>query len=310
MSERIGGGGVEQLIIDQREWLDEAIRVIAGPEATLAVLEPPTEVRDDATMLSLKPAQELELREIVARFGIGAEYDIPSSADFDIIEGGKPWKILAEAEMATGIKIFAGSPDRVIGADEIKFLSDRFGVSVSDLKGISEYEMAKLLASGQEGFTEKVVEDEGIGYEVSEGNKTIQAETGQLLRIGNVNGRPVYMLRVDREDYIDQDGNTKFKHRPDGVKLLGFISDWLAKKGDGSSSIGLNTSNTYASRALDVIIAGAENGRDYRVGMYGRDTLTGIAGDKVPAQTPIKQIPGELCAIKRKLDVLSTIVAG
>ena len=310
MSEFENRKSLEQQITDQNAWLQEAVQLVTGTEKgnTLEVFLPPTEVRDDASNLDLTFDQETGLREIASRFGIGAEVDIPSGADYDVLEGGKPWKILAEAKMASGIKIFAGSAHRNIGDDEKTFLAENYRLANDNMATMTEYDMAAFLASQLGRFVQEELQDTGFGYEITQGNKSLSRDTGQLLRIGNIDGQAVYALRVDREDYVDEEGKKKYRHQPDGARLLGFVGEWLTIQGDNSSVVGLNTSNTYASRALDVVKAGLEAGRSFSVGMYGRNTLGKIAEDRVPGQTPINQIPGELHVIASKLQDLEALI--
>ena len=310
MSEFENGSTLEQRIMEQNAWLHEAVQVVTGQENSnpLEVFLPPTEVRDDVLKLDINSDQEVKLREIAGRFGIGSEMDIPSGADYDVLEGGKPWKILAEANIASGVKVFAGSAHRKIGEDEKTFLVESYGIEVKDLADMTEFDMTAFLASKSEGFVHEELQDTGFGYEITEGNRNVAKANGQLLRVGNIDGQAVYVLRVDREDYVDEAGKNKYRNQPDGARLLGFISDWLSTKGDDSSVIGLNTSNTYASRALDVVKAGQEAGRAFTVGMYGRNNLRKIAEDRVPEQTPINQIPGELYVIASKLKDLEEVI--
>jgi hypothetical protein len=128
----------------------------------------------------------------------------------------------------------------------------------------------------------------------------IEQKTGQLTQIGTENGAPVYMIRVDREDFVNEQGESKYR-QPDSAALLGIMDQILSAQGQTEQSLGLITSNTYASRALDVVRAGLSSGRNYFVGMYGRQTLATIKGEEVSAPTAINQIPGELHVIAGKL---------
>lgn len=308
MSELERTNSLEEMLANQKQWLAEAVTIVGkeGQEPS-AVFDPASEVRNDSPGLELSTFQEQELRDVAGRFGIGAEYDIPSGADYDLLEGGKPWKIAAEATMSEGIQTFAGSPNRLIGQDEIDFFAEKHGV---DASGWTEYESAVFIAKHQPGFVEEPALDTGFGYDIKNNFAIVAEATGQHVRIGRKNGAPVYAFRVDREDYIDDEGNKKYRNQPNGAALLGFMSDWRGAVGDSSSSIGLNTSNTYASRALDVTKAGLEKGREFTVGMYGRDNLRSIAEHRVPAEAPINQIPGELHTIAIKISQIEDLTKG
>ena len=72
------------------------------------------------------------MRNAALRIGIGLKGDsVPEASPRRVlIEGGKPWKIQAESELASTYAgsdaehFFVGSPDRVIGDDEFAFIAD------------------------------------------------------------------------------------------------------------------------------------------------------------------------------------------
>jgi hypothetical protein len=267
------------------------------------VFAAPTEVRDDTEPLQLSQDQETSLREIAGRFGIGGEADVFSGASVDVIEGGKPWKIEAEARLANGTKIFAGSAERAIGADEAEYLQPK--LQPGQTMPQTEHDAARLIAESEPGFV--ALEDQRIvlfGYAVSEqGIENFAEASGQIVQIGETFGQPVYVARVDREYYTTEDGRSKYR-QPGGVDLLQIAAQAMEVDGREVSSVGLLTSNTYASRALDVTLAGMKDGRDYRVGMYGRQTLAEVKGEEVASPVPVNQIPGELYVIAGKLEKL------
>ena len=290
---------IEQYVADRKAWLQEGLEILG-----LDVYPEPTEVRADGEDLGLSADQEIAFREVAGRFGLGGEVDVVSGARHQIIEGGKPWKIEAEAAIADKAEtvIYAGSPHRIIGQDERDYLTTKYGAELPDQ--VSEYYAAVMIATNQKDF---VISESSVlpfGYDIDNGHTLVQEQTGQLVQMGTQNGRPVLALRVDREDYEDEEGNKKYRNQPDSAALMGFIADVLSATGDDVSSVGLNTSNTYASRAIDAVRAGLSRGRVFEVGMYGRETLAEIQGKPATEPTAINQIPGELHAMSAKLSAL------
>lgn len=296
--------------VRQREaWLADGVEVLTGSrEGRPADIFPsPTEVRDDSAPLALTDEQEAALREVAGRFGIGGEVAIPAACDYEIIEGGKPWKMDAEASMSTGIQIFAGTPYRTIGNDEATYLRAKGYVDTTE--PLSEYDVAQIVASKQPGFKELGV---GVvlpfGYDIDNEHALVHERTGQLVQIGTNNGEPVLCLRVDREVYVNDEGKSRYRNQPDSAALMGFISDALTANGNETASVGLLTSSTYASRSIDAVRVGLGRGRQFAVGMYGRQTLADVKGEPVAAPSGINQIPGELHTVATKLDALKQAV--
>lgn len=312
---------VEAYIAERYEWLSDGVEVVTGSREAdpLEVFPVPTEPRDSAELDESLSPHITKLREVAARFGVGPEQDAPGTAEVRIVEGGKPWKIEAEAAMSAQTAstiIFAGSAHRNIGADEKAYLTETHGVTDAEL---TEYEVAQLLASKLDGY--QALEQPEVmpfGYRLDINNTPTEEATGQLVQIGTVSGKPVMALRVDREDYQDEEGKNKYRFQPDSAKLMKFVSGVLRATGDETSGVGLDTSNTYASRAIDTVRAGYEDGRFFDVGMYGRATLRGLVEEtqvftdgivKVPVETPENQIPGELHAMASKLQELKAAIA-
>ncbi|CAN5640050.1 hypothetical protein BH23PAT2_BH23PAT2_03640 [soil metagenome] len=303
---------IEQYIHQRTSWLTEAANIVGGPEATLvsAFMEP-TEVRADSPALDLTQEQEQSLREVAGRFGLGGERDVLSFADVDVIEGGKPWKVIAEATISdpTAAKIFAGSPFREIGQDETVFMQESYGLTVDD--AMTEYDMVKHIARQSEGFAP--LEEEEVlpfGYDIDNGFEIIQEQTEQLVKLGAVQHEDgsetdVIVLRVDRRNLDIVDGLQQYSNQPDSAAIMGIVSDVLTVLGDDESSVGMVTSSTYPSRAIDAVRAGLSKGREFRTGMYGRDTLAQVKGESVASPTDVNQIPGELYVLNQKLTQLS-----
>lgn len=299
---------VEAYLAERQAWMREAVEVVTGDpnQDPLEIFPAATEVRADGQALELTADAETALREVAGRFGIGGEKDVHSGSNHQLIEGGLAWKIDAEAAItdATDSIVYAGSEHRPINReDEVAYMKNRLGEDVA--VGANEYEIARQLAELEPGF-EPLEEDIVLpfGYDISDGFKLVQETTGQLVQIGTNNGRPVTLLRVDRENYVDEEGANKYRNQPDSAALMGIISDILTAAGDEESTVGMNTSNTYSSRVIDAVRAGLRRGRSFDVGMYGRQTLADVKGEAAAEPTAINQIPGELHTIYAKLQQL------
>lgn len=299
----------EAYIAERKRWIGDAVELIAGDRSTdptevfQAPMKEPDEARADQAGLDLNFEQEQSLRKIAGRFGVGGEQDVTSNADQQVLEGGKPCKVESELAIAGGSKsiIMAGSPFRKLGTDETGYLETKYGTSTT-----TEFDMIRQVAEAQEGF-EPSEQDEVLpfGYDIQNNYQLTDEATGQLVKIGSINGAPIVLLRVDRENFTDEEGKPKYRNQPDSAALMGFVSNVLSACGDEASSVGFNTSNTYASRAIDTVRAGLKAGRSFSVGMYGRKTLAEVKGEPVAEPTAINQIPGELRVMHDKLQQLA-----
>jgi hypothetical protein len=294
----------EAFIADRQKWLQDGVEAITGSREgnPLEVFPAAGEVRANDEGLGLSCEQEIALRTAAGEFGIGGELDVKSGSKHQILEGGKVWKIDAEVAIVEGAKtiLFAGSPNRTIGQDELDYMRTKLSEGVDPAS--SEFEAARLVAEMQDGY--KPLEKEEVlpfGYDISNGHVLVTEPTEQLVKIGTLRGADVIMLRVDRENFIDDEGNSKYRNQPDSAALLGIVADVLSACGDDESSVGLNTSNTYASRVIDTVRAGVDHGREFSIGMYGRKTLADVQGKEVASPTDINQIPGELHIMALKL---------
>ncbi|HET9173972.1 MAG TPA: hypothetical protein VFN56_01680 [Candidatus Saccharimonadales bacterium] len=288
-------------IAERKAWVGDAVELVTGSrdENPLQVFPQSTEVRRDAPGMDLTADQETQLREIAGRFGIGGEQDVVSTAEHHVLEGGLVWKIEAEAANVGDAKtvIFAGWSGRQVNQNEIEYVRNKYG---TDITGISEYDVARFVATQQPGFT---AHDQDIplpfGYDVNDAYALMHTETGQLVKIGDLGEVPVLLLRVDENPRaLDDRGRPQ---KPDGADLMVFISDVLSACGDETSGVALSTSNTYSSRAIDAVKAGLKAGRFFDVSMYGRETLANVKGTPVAEPTEIFQIPSELHTIYTKL---------
>lgn len=303
---------VEAYIAERQEWLGDAVEIVTGDREAdpLTVFPEPPETRANAVLDEAMEPHIDALREVATRFGVGAEQDVPGTAEVRIVDGGKPWKIEAEAAMGTAAAqtiIFAGSANRKIGTDEQAYLAEKYEPETD----LTEYDVAELVARNLEGYEAlEIPVVMPFGYELDPENSLIESETGQLTQIGSMQGKPVMLLRVDREDYVDDTGAEKYRFQPDSAALMMFVSRVLRATGDETTGVGLDTSSTYAARAFDAVRAGWEDGRPFDVGMYGRATLRALVQDmqayrdglvKIPAETPANQIPGEFHSFAAKL---------
>jgi hypothetical protein len=304
-------------------WIGDAVELLGGdrdldPTTVLeAPMQDPTQARADSEAFKLRETEtaglseaeitdlydqkSAKLREIAGRFGIGGEADVLSRADVQINEGGKVWKVEAEDAISAHAKtiIFAGQTVRKLGADEILYTEAKYGPQPQE---VSEFAMVRQVAEAHPRFV-GLESDEAMpfGYEVTAEHRLITEPTDQLVKIGEIDGKPVMLLRVDSESFVDDEGKTKERFRPDSAAQMLFIAQVLSACGDETSSVGMNTSNTYSSRSIDTVRAGLISGRTFDVGMYGRQTLADIQGKPTPEPTPLNQIPGELRVAYDKL---------
>lgn len=298
---------IETYIAVREAWIQDAVEVITGdrntdPAVALQERTMDTEgaVRDDTVGLNFTDDQEQALREIAGRFGLGGHVDVLSHAEHQVQEGGKPWKIEAQLAISKGLGtrsiIMCGWPGRNLGADEQDYLQQKYGIAPTN-----EYEMARALAERQEGFVaDETTEVLPFGYDIHDENRFLQEKTGQLVKIGSIDGIPVLLVRIDndwlevKDPATDQVVQRKPINRPDSAAIMLFISDFLWAHGDTTGSIGFNTSSTYASRAIDTVRASLDADRRFSVGMYGRETLRSTGAPNIPAESPINQLPSEL----------------
>jgi hypothetical protein len=297
---------------------------IGGADATVeTVFELPPQVRDEALSPAWDDHQEAIARELGDKLGYASERDVVSPlVGIDFVEGGKVWKILAEIEAASGkMLMISGSPYRVIGEDEKDFLVDRYTSRLEKslnreqtdnkidefrgkLEGKTEYDIASDIAE-ELVATEPFVDISDIsnpnrstlpyGYAISDGNPVVTESTSQFIHIGkNAKDQEVVLMRIDREDYVDETGKAQYRFQPDPLRRMGIIADVLSQQGDQETPIVFVTSNAYASRQIDTIRAGLSSGRQYGVTMYGRGTLAAVKNEPIMPGARINQLPGDI----------------
>jgi len=311
-----GQAVIAERVSEQLTWLNQAAEIVGGPGAKPdEVFDQPPQERRTARTPNWTPEQEAGVREIAHRFGYGAEHNVPSGLPGGVLiaEGGLAWKIAAEAaafedEAGPRELLFAGSPHRVLHEDEHEFLDKRLGLTLPEYA--TEYDLAHLFArrqAGEPGGQEQVL---NFGYELTEGNPTVQQPTGQLVFIGETSkGQSVQLLKVEGA-VAPEDESKPPAYRPGPGELMRIMADVTALQGRKQEPIGLATSNSYASRLVDTISAGIKHGgRQFGVAMYGRRTLAEIKGTPIQPATPeLNQLPGELRETYDKLQDLSRML--
>lgn len=300
----------------RKGWVADTVEAITGDRSIdpLQVFPPATEVRSDGKSVvnvngierEITRNEENILREVGSRFGLGGETNVLTYADVQVMEGGKVWKIDAEAKITEGASklFFAGSPFITIGDDEKDYLTSRKKIDSSNIR--TEFDAATAIASSQPGFTgHPEAKTLPYGYDIHDNYQLSQEATGQFVEIGTISDVPVIMLRVDREVYVDESGAHKYRLQPDTHALLSIVATVQSIEGDTDSVISVNTSSTYASRAIDTVRAGikARDNHTYAVGMYGRHTLAEVRGLPVEP-SKANQLPGEFRVIAEKLQLL------
>lgn len=305
----MSGETVEQFISMREAWLADAVELMTGDREAdpLQVFPVPTEVRADAPELDISDEQEQDLRDIAGRFGIGGEVDVPAAAEVEILEPGKPWKVEAEAVIATGIKVYIGLPARRIDDGERAYVQHK--LPAGEAAAVTEYEMVRQMAELDHDF---VPLDEDVvlsfGYEARPGFAVNANRDGQLLQIGTSKGQPVFLLRLD--SYTENENGKLRNIKPKNAELMAMVGLALERNGViDARSIGLLTSSTYPSRLLDTMIAGLRSNLDFRLGMYGRNTLAAVKNEPIAGPPDLNQIPGELHTYARKLKQLKAVLA-
>lgn len=270
----------------------------------LEIFAAPGEVRATGVALELTGEQEEALRDVVGELGFGRETDLTAeqvglpSGYVAIIEAGQPHKIEAECRLAdtAGTLLFAGSPYRKVASEAERASGARvLGIDAENL-GATEYDVVRQIAEAQPGFIPNETGDEvlSFGYDIYQNYEVSESPTGQLVKIGTVENRDVVLLRIDRENYVE-DGKSKYRFQPGSAAVMGIVSDVLSKSGDSETPVGFLTSATYQpSRDIDGARAGMKHNRQFGVVTYGTATLAEVKGEPVAAPGPINQLPGEL----------------
>jgi len=287
--------------------LRAAVGVISpdNPEASpLEVFSSPREVRATGVALELTAEQEDRFRSIAGELGFGRETDKTSEQAglpdgyVAVIEGGQSHKVEAQCRLVESAStlIFAGSPHRKITAEAERASGARvLGIDPESV-GVTEYDVVRQIAEAQPDFVPNETGDEVLpfGYDIWRNHQVTEDPTGQFIKIGTVNDRDVVLLRIDRENYQDDAGKSRYCFQPNSAAVMGIVSDVLAKRGDDDTPVGFLTSATYQpSRDIAAVSAGIRYDRQFGVVSYGTSTLAEVKGE-VAKPGPINQLPGEL----------------
>lgn len=305
--------------IDQGlRWLIEAAEIVGGKGSMPnddTVFPLPPEVRRDAPDPGWDKAQVKGAQTVAANFGYGALEDKPTGLDggIYIAEGGLAWKIAAELRLFQNEKHpralhIAGSQHRgPLSQAEHSFTQDKLGRLLG--AGGNEYHLARSFTGELPKMHTGLPEVLHFGYEVADGNKLVREPTGQFTHIGHSeHGYAVGTIRVDRENFIDDEGKPAYRFQPTPERLMGLVHEILVLQGNLTAPIGYLTSHRYASRVPDAWLAGLKHGRRFEVGMYGQKTLAKVKGVEVDADQEINQLPGDLRVMWEKLHALQDTV--
>ncbi len=309
----------EQVLEASERALARAVAAVSpeNPDADpLQVFPAPNELRASDQGLNLTAQQESELRDAAAELGFGRETDLTLSDiglrdSYAIIEGGQPHKVVAEAQLALqdpdyapSVLFFSGS-SRAINSPAEMGSAERLGVTADN-----EYEMICNVVRSLPGFVPSPHEIIlPLSYDINNQFATGQDTSGQFVLVGAVGASDIMMMRIDRDDYSDHEGNSKYRNQPDSAAVINIIGDTLASNGDIESPIVLVTSSTYqASRSVDAARVSQQTGRPVGVATYGTAHLAAVKGESTPAPGPINQLPGELHKLAQQVDKLRKIV--
>lgn len=258
---------------------------------------------------NLTPEQEQAFRKAMSELGPGRESNqTPAEVGLTsgytaLLEGGQAHKMVAELNIVTdsgilpGAIILSADAERKI-SDSEKEITSKVLVIDKDEVGETEYEIAKQVLKGCQGFVGSSEEVLPFGY-TSDGELTHE-KAGQFVRIGEINGVPVVVMRVDREWYEAEDGSRKFKriNNSDKMKIVAGI--------ESGNDIGFVTSATYLPTiAIDALMASKETGVNVKVPNYGTAELAKVKGEEGPTPPALNQLAGEAHKIAKKLQQLA-----
>lgn len=296
----------EQLLRQNQEALAAAVAIISPetPEADpLTVLPAPGELRAEDQGLNLTTEQESQLRIVAAEFGFGREADLTLSEQgirgaHVIIEGGQAHKVMAEAltvledeEATPSTLIFTATPYRnITNAAEVASTERLLGEPKA-----TEYDMVRDLIVSLPGFEPGEERELPVGYDIHDGFTVTDQSSGQFVLLGTINKAPIILMRIDREEYVGDDGSNKYRKQPNAADIMGIVDSISALQDDELLPVAFVTSATYQpSRMLDAVTTGFRIGRPMGVATYGTARLAAVKGEATPSPAPINQLPGEL----------------
>ena len=265
------------------------------------------DIEFDITNLTLE--QEQAFRSAMGKLGPGRESNqtpavVGLTSGFTaLLEGGQAHKMVAELNIVTESEVLPGAI--ILSADAERQISDSEKDLTSqvlkldkDEVGETEYEVAKQVLKSCGDFIESPEEILPFGY-TGTGELTHEPN-GQFIRVGEINGSPVVVMRVDREWYEAEDGSRKFKriNNSDKMKIVAGI--------ENGSDIGFVTSATYLPTvAIDAMKASKATGVAIKVPNYGTAELARVKGEEQPTPPALNQLAGEAYKIAKKLQQLT-----
>jgi len=315
----------QEVLDHSQEVLGRAVEVVSphNPNADpLEVFPASGERRADDVGLVLSSEQEQDLRSIAAELGFGRLADqTPSELGLYgacmVLEGGQAHKTLAEAGLVLddagttpSMLVFSASGHRRVGDAEAETTSRILGVPVEQV-GETEYDVAAQVASHLPGY-EGLAQPEVLpwGYDINDGFSLTEGPSGQLVRVGTIGDIPVVLLRVDRQDYVDDaTGKPRYRNQPGTAEVIGIVDAVQRDRGDIDTPIAFVTSSTYeASRLPDAMCASLTTGRIVGVPTYGAQRLAEVKGEPLPAPAPINQLPGEFNRMAAQVKKLAEVL--
>lgn len=254
---------------------------------------------------NLTDEQEQAFRLAMSELGPGRESNQTpaevglSSGYTALLEGGQVHKMVAELNIVTesevlpGAIILSADAERKISDSEKKLTSKILELDEIEV-GETEYDVAKQVLSSCEGFGESTEETLPFSY-TSTGELTHEL-SGQFIKIGEINGIPTVVMRIDREWYEAEDGSRKFKRidNSDKMRIVAGI--------EGDNDLGFVTSATYLPTAqIDAMKASEETGIGIKVSNYGTAELALVKGEEEIKPPALNQLAGEAYKIAKRL---------
>lgn len=305
-------------------------REVLGVEDLATVLPGVHEKRDNATgSLQTRPLSKEETDQLVAsagELGFGAAGDVsPSSVGLRhgytaFVEGGQAHKVMAEIVVSQDPEarprsiIIAGSLRGIKAAEERRVTSAICQIPEEQV-GQTEYEVALQIAAAAESF--EPLEGGPVNlpfkYDIDANNQVSRVEedqepSGQFVRVGTINDAEVILMRIDREDYIDDSGAPKFRKQPNSFAALQIIGDVMEAAGEEHGQLALCSSGTYApTRKARVARASLESHHEIRFTAYGTETIGAVRKAVMPEDewtAPVNQVPEELAGLYRETELL------
>lgn len=296
-----------------RSNLTRAVEVVTGDASQnpLEVFPNPAdkERREDVEFgVELDEQQEEAFRAAMSEFGIGREANRDATelglphGYLAMLEGGQGHKMLAELHVTTqsdvkpSVIILSGDAERALPEKEQTLTASVLGIDTEDV-GSTEFEVAEQVLRTHPDF---VAQEEVIlpyGYTLD--GELTREQTGQFRQIGEINGVPTIVMRIDREWYVDGAGDRKFK-RPDNFMKMQIVAAL-----DEVSSIGFVTSSTYQpSIEIDALRATGATGITVKVPTYGTAELARVKHEDVPQPPALQQLAGEAYKTAQQLSRL------